>query len=193
LKKQASRRTRKLLFLLPILAVVALVAFALFLVPTQGTLDVYATSVDKYTGLRSMSVVATVGSQAFRTPANLTLSPGPYTVTFSEIKWYATPLPRQVEVSPGKTVDADGVYVPIVMKVQSSPSGFGSSSVQALHGVTPVVWIDNSASFVTLYIQPVGRVNLDPGQNYTHVFTDVGSFGYQLYSDPSVAGVVDVT
>lgn len=150
-------------------------------------------SSDKYTGTQPLSLEVTVGGQTVRAPDNLTLSPGSYTVDFSPLQYYAAPAARQVQVSAGVTVFAAGVYVPVVMKIGVTPSGFNRTSIGALHGVTPVSWIDTSSGPVTINIDQVGRVNLNAGQNYTHIFSGPGSYSYQLFLTPSQGGVVGVS
>jgi hypothetical protein len=128
-----------------------------------------------------MNVAVTVGSAQGTTPFNLSLSPGQYTVVYGAVSWFRTPPPRSVAVLGGVTAFALGTYTPIIKTVAITASGFNSTSVSALHGVTPVVWLNHGGSVAVLEIQNVGRFEIAPSQNTTMVFTSKGTFSFTVF------------
>jgi len=64
--------------------------------------------------------------------------------------------------------------------IAMSQNGFNSSSVTALHGVTPVVWINVGTLPVSIEVSSGGRVLLNPSQNYTMVFSSSGTFSFDI-------------
>jgi hypothetical protein len=176
------RRIGTLLFAIPIILLVALVAYQIIVgTGTQtGTLIVEAQSSDKYYSAIALRVPFTVGAQAGSTPMTLTLAQGSYNVSFSGVKWFVTPASKSVTVMAGKDTYAIGVYDPVVEVVSVSPDQFNTTRLSALHGVTPVVWVNHSGQDVVIDSGPTGRVIIAPSQNYTYIFQSAGSFEFSL-------------
>ena len=184
--RKKRRRIGTLLFLLPVLVLVTLVAYEIFASNNlqTGTLIVEAQSSSRYYQAVILKVPVTVGSQAGTTPVNFTLTQGFYNVTFSEHKWYVTPSARSVTVSAGKSVYALGIYNPIVEVVSVNQGQFNTTRLSAMHGVTPVEWVNPSSEYVVIDSDATGRVIIPPLQNFTHVFQSAGTF---LFSMPLVS------
>ena len=129
-----------------------------------------------------VKVQATVDGMTGTTPFSVSLPQGNYQVNYSSIPWYQTPASKEVAVAPGQTVYAVAQYLPTVRVIGVSPSGFNSSLITVLHGVTPVVWINRSGSSVTFDSNESGMQILGAGQNVTVIYPDPGNFGYALLS-----------
>ena len=169
-RKQGSRRLGRTLFVIPVLLVIGIVAFGLVSawLNSTGTLVVEAQS--SYGGVTSpLLAVATVSTTTGHTPYNVTLNPGSFTVTYSQLEWYHTPPPTAVVVLGGKTAYSIGIYTPIASVISVTSVGFNSSRSTAKHGVTPVVWIDASTKAVQIESGSFNAV-IAPGQNYTRIF-----------------------
>lgn len=182
-KKAYNVKLGKLIFVVPILIIGALVVYAFIALASPGTLIVRAETQNG----ASLQVDATVGSRSGVTPWTLSLGQGSYVVNFTAMTWYYPPASHDVAVTPGDTVYAVAVYVPIEKAIQTTNSGFNVTSVAALHGVTPINFTNPSSSPVTLKGSPIGTVLLEPGQSYSYVFSSVGTYnctilagGYQV-------------
>jgi plastocyanin len=191
LKKSKSRynsRVGKLFFILPILIIGVLVVYAFVELNSPGTLIVQAegcvnsvSSTTTTTGnCPSINVPVTVGSKSGTTPWTLSLSQGTYTVNFTAAQWYYPPPEHEVVIDPGLTAYAVAIYNPINKVVQVSPSGFNTTSVAALHGVTLVKWTNPSSSVVTFEGSPYGRIPLDPGESYSAIFATAGTYTFNV-------------
>jgi hypothetical protein len=184
------KRTRKsgrfgtLLFLAPTAAIMLIVLIGLVSneASTTGVLVVEALSSGKYSPAVPLQVSATVGTVTHLTPFNITVGAGEQTVVFGTLSWYLAPAPKSVVVVGGKTAYAVGIYFPIVRVITFNRDGFNSTAVTALHGVTPVVWINDGTVGVTLVITPNTRVYLQPSQNYTMVFKSAGTYGFSIFN-----------
>ena len=184
---------RRLTFFAPTILLAAVVLYALLGgVPTSGTLEVRAETSGSYYASFYLFPVATVGNTAMRAPFNLTLAQGTYNVIFAPVNGFVTPSGKTVTVLPGKVAYAIGVYQPVVRAVQMTASGFNATSVSALHGVTPVVWVNHGANYLVLELDSVGPVVVYPNANYTHVFSASGTFAYSIF-DTNYAGYVTVS
>jgi hypothetical protein len=181
-KKKPSRRFGRLIFFVPTLLVIAIVAFGIanFISVQNSTLIVEASSSGQYSPSLQLHPQVTVGSTTKVSPFNITLPQGTYTVVFGEVTWYVTPTPRTVVLSGGKTEFADAVYDPVVREIAITSSGFNATSLTALHGVTPVVWVNLSEDVVVLNIKNLDSVSLSPGQNFTRIFSTTGTFDFSL-------------
>lgn len=184
-------RNGKLLFFAPIVLVVGLVILGFYSAYSSraGTLVVDAISSGRYSPSIPLHATATVGTTTQATPFNVTLNQGEYMVDYGAVAWYAAPSSRAIFVPAGKSLFAIGVYNPILRVIAASSQGFNSTSVSALHGVTPVVWVNLGGSYVVLEIDGVGRVTLQPSQNYTRVFQNPGTFYFDIF-DTSFVGSV---
>ncbi len=181
-----SRRSGKFgafLFFAPmvVLLLIVVIGFISYESSVTGTLVVEAVSSGRYSPAVSLHATATVGTITYLTPFNLTLSSGVHTILFGSLNWYLAPHSKSVTVLGGKTAYAVGTYLPVVRVVTFTQAGFNSTSITALHGVTPVVWINKGASGMTLVVAQNTRVYLLPSQNYTTVFQSPGTYSFSLY------------
>jgi hypothetical protein len=183
-KKHNSKTIGRILFFIPVIAVLALVVFAVVTVLSSqsGTLVVEAVSSGRYSPSMQMHVEVTVGSSTQITPFNFTLSQAEYTVIYGSVYWYVTPPTRSLFVSNGKTTYAIATYIPVARAITITDAGFNSTSVTAMHGITPVVWINRGSSVVVLEVNSVGRIPLNPLQNYTTVFPNSGTFNFDIFN-----------
>ena len=179
-RTRSSRRVGRILFFIPVFVVLAIIAFAFAtsLTVQTGTLVVMA----KSSGPQSVALhpAVSVGSTTQIAPFNISLPQSQYTVVLGPHAWYKAPPPRTLLLSLGKTEYAVGVYTPATRGIAVSQNGFNSSTVTALHGVTPVVWVNVGSSPVSIEISGVGRLLLNPAQNFTAIFSSVGTFGYDV-------------
>jgi len=140
-----------------------------------------------------LSVQATVEGVTKVTPFTLKLAPGTYLVSFSPLPWYRQLNPQvSVPLPAGATAYAIGLYEPMARVIAVTEGGFNVTKVNALHGITPVVWINLGSNFTVLNVQPLGRVVLRPGENFTWVFDEPGTYAYFLLFSPSISGSVEV-
>jgi hypothetical protein len=174
-KSRYDARIGKLLFVVPAIIIIILVVYAFVQLNSPGTLIVTAEDQN----LASLRVPFTVNGNSYTTDASLSLSQGSYVVTFGTISWYYPPLARDVTITPGKTTYAVGSYVPETKFVLVTAIGFNVTTVAALHGVTPITWINPSNSLVTFSGGPFQQVRIEPGQTYTYTFATAQSF--ELY------------
>jgi hypothetical protein len=179
---KAKRRLGILLFLVPLIIIGTVIAYQLVqgTYSQTGTLIVRAQSSAKYYRSVGLNVSTTVGTANGVTPFELELTQGAYKVKFSEQKWYHTPADRLVNIPSGKTSYVVGVYDPIVETVSVSRSQFNSTELHAMHGITPIVWVNEMSDSVIIYSDLTGRVSLAPSQNFTYIFQDVGVFTFSL-------------
>ncbi len=177
-KSRYDSRLGKLLFLVPAIIIIVLVVYAFVQLNTPGTLRVRAEDEDQ----APLKVPFTVNGNSLNTPANLSLAQGSYVVSFDTIPWYYPPTARNVVVAPGQVSYAVGSYIPETKFVQVTASGFNVTTVSALHGVTPITWINPSSSMVTFSGGPLQQISIQPGQTYTYTPPTPESF------EPTVAG-----
>lgn len=181
-RKNAPSRTGRIVFFIPVLIMLVIVAFGIisFISTQSGTLVVEAMSSGRYSPTIQLHPSVSVSNKTMQSPFNLTLPHGQYTVVFGPLSWYLTPAARTVVVSGGKTQFAVAVYAPVVRVISISSAGFNSTAVTAEHGLTPVVWVNVGVELYTLNIQGLARVSLNPGENYTAIFSSQGTFGYSV-------------
>jgi plastocyanin len=162
-----------LFFFLPFVVIGGAAAYVWFsgALVGPGTLSVAAGS-----GGSPLVARFTVNGITGQTPANITLGEGTYTVVFTQLQWYATPPSDPVTVLTGITVYAYGQYNPVVDYVAVTDSGFNATRISALHGVTPVTWVNQSQSTVTLLSSSFAQTNILPGRSFTHVFASTGAY-----------------
>jgi len=171
-------------FFIPVIAIVIIVAFALYsTVSTQsGTLVVEARTSGRYSPSVQLRVPATVGTTTELTPYNLSLGRGTYTVSWAAQDWYHSPPPRSILVVGGKVQYALGLYDPVLRVISVTPEGFNSTAISALHGVTPVVWVNRGSGYAVLLIDTLGNIVLQPSENFTYIFPSTGSFHFELFN-----------
>ena len=193
-RRRKGDRLGKLLFLIPSVLIAAVVVYAAVLgtASTDGTLVVSAQSSSRYYPAQDLNAAASVGGHQGTTPFNVTLSQGPYTVTFQPLRWYTTPAGKALNVSAGRTSFAVGIYRPILDVVSASPKMFNVSNIEAMHNVTPVVLENPTDAYVTVYSVPTGTVAIPPMQNFTYVFRQSGTFAFSLPLSSSPSLVVTV-
>lgn len=172
-----------------------LTAYAYLQLTRPGQLIVQAKALDRHPGAGQryvdLSVQATVEGISRTTPFTLTLSPGTYTVSFSPLPWYRVLNPQlTISLPAGTTAYATGLYEPVPVVIAVKEGAFNVTKVRALHGVTPVIWVNQGANYTVLHIQPYGRVVLYPGQNFTWVYDEPGTYSFYLLFLPSVEGSV---
>lgn len=181
MKKRKSRydpRVGKLLFILPAAIIIVLGVYAYVQLNAPGTLVVQAESKSG----SPLNVVATVNGKSGTTPWSLSLAQGNYQVTFASLNWYYPTQPHDVALEPGTTAYAVAVYDPIGRVVQVTPSGFNTTTVTALHGVTQVNFTNPSSSAVTFKGAPFGNVPLSPGQTLSYTYPGAGTYEYMILS-----------
>lgn len=190
-RTKSSKRLGKLLFFIPVMAISVLVVLGLVssITSGSGTLVINAVSSGRYSPSVQLRVSATVGAVTQTTPFNLSLSQGEYVVVYGPKEWYATPPSRSVFLPNGRTEYAIAAYSPILRAIAITPNGFNSTSVTAMHGVTPVVWINQGNSVAVLEINNIRSVALNPSQNYTMVFSSAGTYGFAIF-DTNYTGLV---
>ena len=193
-RQKTGRKWGNLIFLLPVIVIAGLVAYQLINVTffNDGTLNVQALTSDKFYPSESLAVTASVGGQTGTTPFSVSLPQGTYSVTFDRLQWYWTPSPRQAVVPAGSTAYATGVYSPIQRVIMITQDKFNVTEVTAMHDVTPVTWENSMANFTILVGSPFGKIILTPGENYTYVYQNQGSFSFSL-SYANAGGVVQVS
>ena len=189
--KKRSAPFGKVVFFIPLVIVLLLVLFAFLSGSTRttGTLIVSAQSSDN--AATPLRVTAIVQSTTSTTPFNLSLSQGSYVVNFGALAWYTAPPARTVLVPAGRTAYAVGVYQPVESVIAISNGSFNQTAVTALHGVTPVVWVNKEGVPLLLSIQGLKPVSLQAGQNYTYIFQSTGKYTFSVYGFP-VEGQVAV-
>jgi hypothetical protein len=182
------RRSSTIVFLIPFLVIGVAIAYLTYSAAfaSSGTLLVRAGSSHS-----QLQAGFTANGQRGQTPMNLTLNHGSYTVAFSPLPFYQTPSPLEVTVLSGKTTYAFGLYVPAPEGVAISGQSFNTTSITALHGVTPVTWVNNNASTVTLLGNDFPQVDILPGRSFTHVYASPGTFSFELQGS-STTGTVTV-
>jgi hypothetical protein len=183
-RSKGSPRFGRVVFLIPVVVIVALVFFALFDTgATQpGTLEVIAESSARYSPSVQLHVSIAVGSTIETSPFNFSLSQGQYEVTYGPAEWYITPPSKLVSVLNGRMQYAIGTYEPLIKVVTINQTGFNATSITALHGVTPVVWINEGGSRVILEIDSIGNFPLNPSQNYTTVLPSLGTYNFDIFN-----------
>jgi hypothetical protein len=168
--------------MVPIVIVGAAVFYALVtsVGPGTGTLVVNAYLENGSGGTSEIRVQATVDGNSVLTPYNATMTQGPYTVTFPQVKWYVTPPEHSLVLESGKTAYAVGIYTPIKVVIGVSQQGFNDTEAAALHSVTPVEWVNTGTTSVTLSVGGVGDFALAPGQGFTWVFQTAGTSTFSI-------------
>jgi hypothetical protein len=114
-------------------------------------------------------------------PLTLQLGDGTYLAVFQPLQWYSTPPSENFTVfylsqSSYFTV----IYTPVPAVFALTQTGLNATIVQAKSGVTPVTWLDETNSPVTLTAPGIGSEPIAPGGNYTTVFDSPGSVAFQI-------------
>ncbi|MDG6909831.1 MAG: hypothetical protein JRN08_05635 [Nitrososphaerota archaeon] len=183
-----SRRKGTLAFLIPMVIFVVIVIFGIAYAfgPQQGTIVIRAVY-----GTEELHVTATLNGQQVQTPYNATVTQGYYNVVFPPLQWYVAPPAHALTLGAGKTAYAVGVYTAAKVAVGVTPGGFNQTAVGALHGVTPVAWVNTGTQEVVVVVSGVGSVDLVPGQAHSVVFAAAGVYGFHIL-DTSITGTVTV-
>lgn len=189
-KSRYNSTVGKLIFIIPLLVLGTVVVYTFSVLHSPGTLIVTAESSACENAVATsggscppLLVQVTVNGKSGETPWTQSLTQGTYTVTYSALTGYYTPAAKAASVTPSITTYAVGVYDPITRVVQVTNSGFNETSIQAIHGITPVVWTNPSSSAVTIRGSPTGSVTIQPGETYTHVFTAAGTYNYTVIAN----------
>jgi hypothetical protein len=175
----------KLLFVIPVIVIIAVGVYAFVQLNTPGTLVVRAEDQNQ----KQLSAEFTVNGHQYVTPAKISLPAGSYTVDFYTLTWYYPPSTQDVTVRPGQTIYAGASYVPQVMFVQVTTTGFNTTSISALHGVTPVVWKNPSGATVDFTSGPFKGLYLNAGQSYSYTFSTAGKYAIMISSSNSTLDV----
>jgi hypothetical protein len=193
-KGKRSRRIGTLLFVLPIILVLALIAYAVIGTSTfqNGTLTVDAQTSSTYYQSIPLNVSASVSGTKGTTPFTISLAQGTYVVSFSSVRWFDPPLQRTLNVTGGKHSFAVGVYSPILVHVSINQDKFNATGIEAMQGVTPVVWVNLSTNYEVITSTLTGRIIIPPLQNYTYVFQKAGTYGFSVPSNPTSNLVVTI-
>jgi hypothetical protein len=181
-RKKRDERLGKLAFFIPLIVIISLVVYGYFQVNAPGTIKVEALAFDKYAPVgdqnTTLSVTANVDGTTETTPFSVSVSAGTYDVTFGSNQWYVTATPHTVTLGGHQTAFAVGTYNVVAKVITLTQAGFNATSVSALHGVTPVIWINDLNKTVSIGVLPYGNQVLEPGQNFTAIYQNTGSFEY---------------
>jgi len=187
-------RIGKLVFILPAVIIIGLVVYAYVETNAPGTLVVRAETSDclqpqTTTSAASctLNLTVTVNGKSGQTPWTQSLSQGVYTVAYPSLQWYYTPSAKSVSVSPGLTSYAVGVYSPVGKVVSVTSSGFNTTSLTIMHGVTPVNFTNPSGDVVTfqgkLPGSPYGDITLQAGQTIgPFIYKGAGTYTFTIPS-----------
>ena len=183
MRKRGRDRFSRVLFILPLTLILLAVLYQVFSYYTvqQGTLIVNTQTSDRYYPAVLLNATVSVAGRVGTAPMHLSLDQGPYTVTFSPIRWFHTPNDRQIVVLSGRTAYALGVYSPVIQPIEISENGFNITKISGMHGVTPVVWINRSGNFVVLVGDVFDRRIISPGQNFTMVYPEAGTYRFSIF------------
>lgn len=180
-------------FWIPVIVVIVLtvVALATQVSNQNGTIAIRALTSGRYSAQVSLRAPYAVGTTTGFTPSNLTMARGAYTIVFGGVAWFKTPPADNIFLPGGKTYYATGFYDPILKVFEITNEGINATSVTALHGVTPVIWLNHSTADVILEFQDGSRADIHPSQNFTRVFISPGVFSFSSLSG-SFTGEVSV-
>jgi hypothetical protein len=195
-RKRKRGRLKVVLFFLPIVVIGGAVAFAFvsyFISPNTGTLDVTMVASVYGSPAKTMYGTVRVDGASIQSPANLTLRSGAHTVVFLPVVGYDTPAPKSLNLIPGVVSYADGIYYPVKAVIIVTPNSFNATTVKAIRAVTPVVWVNTSSQIVTLQGAAWNTASIDPGGNFTYVYGQSGSYGFDIVGNPNVSGQVNVS
>jgi len=194
MKRRKGGRFGSLVFFIPVILVLVVIAYAVIAgsVSPVGTLTITAQSSGQYYPAVGLNATAKVGAHSGVTPFSLSLTEGTYTVTFATLPWYSTPAPRTADLVAGTTTFAVGVYDPLVRTVSISGDQFNNTRLTAMHGVTPVVWVNRMSQDVVLHSPVTGNVVVPAAQNFTYVFKAAGTFTFSIPASDSPELVIAV-
>jgi hypothetical protein len=180
--KRRGNRFGALVFFVPIVLIVAVIGYAVIsgTASPKGTIVVTAQSSSRYYTPIELNASVTVGTASGVTPFRLLLASGIYKVTYSSLPWFSTPYARDISVIGSQSSYAVGVYDPLVRVVSIDQNHFNTTSVSALHGVTPVAFVNQMSNSVILESDVTGNIPIRPSQNFTYVFQGAGSFDFTL-------------
>ena len=176
-----------LVFLIPILLVVALVAYAVIETTSlqNGTLVVRAQTSAKYYPAQTLDVPVSVSGRSGTTPYTLSLTEGTYTVNFPAQRWLVSPSSRTVNVTGGGTSYVVGTFSPIPVFVSVDQDQFNTTSIEVMHEITPVIWVNPSSNYQVISSNLTGSLLIPPLQNYTYVFSSHGTFEFSFVGGSS--------
>ena len=185
-RSKRNRRIGTLLFLIPIILVVAVIAYAVIGTSTfrNGTLTVEGQTSSTYYQSIPLNVSVNVAGAKGVTPFTISLPPGTYVVTYSSAHWFTSPPQRIVNVTGGTHSYAVGTYSPILVHVSINQDKFNATSIEAMHGVTPVVWNNLSTNYEVITSTLTGRIVIPPLANYTYIFQHAGTYYFSFPLTP---------
>lgn len=192
-KKKRNSRLQNLAFFIPIILVIIFVVFAVAsnFLNQDGTIVIRAASSGRYYPTAFLQAPFSVAGTSGVTPDNISLVHGSYTVIFGKLTWYRTPAPMTFYLAGGRTYFATGIYAPVLGVFAISSQSINASSVSALHGITPIVWLNRSGSAITIEFHGGGRAQIAPGGNFTFVYQTPGE--YQFTTVPNnLNGTIEV-
>jgi len=184
--RRSRRRPGRLVFLFPLLLLTIAIAYGYLTSNQPATLVLTA----RASG-REISTIVSVNGRYYSTPTNLSLPQGLYSVTFADLQWYQTPAERSVTLFAGRTAYALGEYLPAPRVVTITSKGFDTTTITALHGVTPVTWTNRGNGTLILDGDSFNRAFLLPLQNFTYVYPASGTFMFWIDST-QIQGTVSV-
>ena len=189
MKKSRSRYNPllgKLLFIIPAIVIIAVGAYAYVSLNQPGKLIVNAQSPSG----DPVSAPAAVNGKSVQTPYTVSLAAGTYTVTYGHVQWYYTPGEKSVSLLPGVTSYAVAVYEPVVRVVTIGANGFNTTSITALHKVTPINFTNTGSSTVAMTGLPFGTEFIGPGRSFTYTFNAAGTYNCRVAADNATVSVV---
>ena len=196
LKRKESRYSW-LLFFIPVIVIGALVLAPIlagaFGRGNFGTLIVEANGHPYHSKPVSLQVQATINSMSVTTPSRSSLASGRYLISFATVPGYYPVPSRSIPLQAGQDTYAVGDYYPIKTVIDFTSSTFNATRAHAVHGVTPVFWVNTSNQIVTLQSTFFGTLQVVPGGNATYIFQAVGTFEFWIYNNPGVLGTVTVS
>jgi hypothetical protein len=195
-RRKPNRKLTVALFFIPVVIIGGVLAYAFVsyvFTPTTGTLYVAMEAAPYRAPIKFLQGTVGVDSTSVASPANLTLKAGAHTVIFPQVKGYLTPSARSIEVFAGKLAYAYGVYYPIKVVIIVTPQSFNATKVSAIHGITPVVWVNTSSQTVTLQGTSWNVASINPGGNFTYVYQDAGLNSFEILGNGGVSGQVNVS
>jgi plastocyanin len=176
-----------LLFFIPIILIggIVIYAYASLIIPQPrfGTIILKAQVSIKDSQQKEIHVYASIAGETYLTPANVSMPPGKYSISFQQVDGLKSPEGCNIDVVAGKTLYCVGEYTPIQAVVNVYSNYFEPSKVYAYSNITPVVWVNKNQNYTVLIIQPLGRIVIPPNQNFTYTYNDAGTYGfYYLFS-----------
>jgi len=195
-KKRKTSRLRVLFFFIPIIVLGGVVAYGFInyaLGPTTGTLHAEMRLAQYGDGTKIVAGNLQVDGKSVASPVDITIRQGSHVVAFPLVNGYWTPQSDSVDVLAGRRASAIGVYYPVKVVIAVSGLNFNVTRVNAIHGVTPVVWLNTSGQIVTIEGDSWTTASIFPGGNFTYVYRAAGTFAFGFPSIHGAVGEVDVS